>query len=108
MELMVSVVPSEGVFEAICEDMWELRFDLLPSRLDANRGTYMDHSEYDLTVTFEDGFIFRGGAVPYTDYKLIAEDRENEMTLPVEIRPEGDGFVDFRYGNVVVIEQIQD
>ena len=55
MELMVSVVPSEGVFEAICEDMWELRFDLLPSRLDANRGTYMDHSEYDLTVTFEDG-----------------------------------------------------
>lgn len=55
MELMVSVVPSEDVFEAICEDMWELRFDLLPSRLDANRGIVMDHSEYYLTVTFEDG-----------------------------------------------------
>ena len=55
MELMVSVIPSEGVFEAICEDMWELRFDLLPSRLDADRGTVMDHSEYTLTVIFEDG-----------------------------------------------------
>jgi hypothetical protein len=55
MELMVSVVPQDGIYETICEQMWELRFDRLPSRLDANRGIYMDHSEYYLTVTFEDG-----------------------------------------------------
>lgn len=55
MELMVSVVPQDGIYEMICEKMWELRFDRLPSRLDANRGIYMDHSEYYLIVTFEDG-----------------------------------------------------
>ena len=55
MELMVSVVPQDGIYETICEQMWELRFDRLPSRLDANRGLYMDHSECYLIVTFEDG-----------------------------------------------------
>lgn len=55
MELMVSVVPQDGIYETICEQMWELRFDRLPSRLDANRGLVMDHSEYYLIVTFEDG-----------------------------------------------------
>ena len=54
MELTVSGTP-DGVFEVICENMWELRFDRLPSRLDADRGIYMDHSEFYLTVTFEDG-----------------------------------------------------
>lgn len=55
MELLVSVVPEGGVYEAICEQMWELRFDRIPSRLDANRGIVMDHSEFYLTVTFENG-----------------------------------------------------
>ena len=55
MKLVVSAVPEDGIYETICEQMWELRFDRLPSRLDANRGLYMDHSEYYLIVTFEDG-----------------------------------------------------
>ena len=55
-------------------------------------------------VIFEDGFIFRGGATPFTDYKLIAEDREDEITLPVEVRPAGDDYVNFTYGEVIVIE----
>ena len=55
MKLVVSAVPEDGIYETICEQMWELRFDRLPSRLDANRGLIMDHSEYYLIVTFEDG-----------------------------------------------------
>ena len=65
MELTASGTP-DGVFEVICEKMWELRFDRLPSRLDANRGIYMDHSEFYLTVTFEDGSsrTYSGYAAP--------------------------------------------
>ena len=65
MELTASGTP-DGVFEVICEQMWELRFDRLPSRLDANRGIYMDHSEFYLTVTFEDGSsrTYSGYAAP--------------------------------------------
>ena len=55
MKLVVSAVPEDVIYETICEQMWELRFDRLPSRLDANRGLVMDHSEYYLIVTFEDG-----------------------------------------------------
>ena len=65
MELTASGAP-DGVFEVICEQMWELRFDRLPSRLDADRGIYMDHSEFYLTVTFEDGSsrTYSGYAAP--------------------------------------------
>ena len=70
MELLVSKTPEAGTFNALCEELWAIRLDLLPETVTRpeNGGVVMDGSDYYLTVTFEDGSVLTSSGYAATKY----------------------------------------
>ena len=70
MELLVSKIPEAGTFDALCEELWAIRFDLLPETVtrSENGGIVMDGSDYYLTVTFEDGTVLTSAGYAARNY----------------------------------------
>ncbi len=58
MHMKVADIPA-GIFEEICMQLWDLRFDLLPRKVTQPEGKAVaDDSDYYLSVSFEDGTAF--------------------------------------------------
>ena len=70
LEQQISQVPAEGMFESLCEEMWGLRFDLLPEAVvrPENGGTVVDGTDFYLIVTFEDGSVLTSSGYAATKY----------------------------------------
>ncbi len=70
LEEQISQVPAEGMFESLCEEMWELRFDLLPETVERpeNGGVVIDGTDFYLIVTFEDGSVLTSSGYAATKY----------------------------------------